>query len=400
MSFNFIHTSDWHLGKKLFKESRLPEQESFLSWLLVHLKNSKTKTLCISGDLFDTPHPSSEAQTLYYQFLKEAVDNTDLEIFIISGNHDSGRFLEAPLPFLKEKSINVVGSLDSNKKTYSFHREGATYHLFPYFRSHELFNYARNHFPELLDGLTVEDTDSALLIDKLIDSIFEFKEGNQNILLAHHLFGNGELSGSELGLSLSGLDSIPLSLLKERFDYVALGHLHNHQYLSRTEPVICYSGSPIPFRFSERKIKKLNQISFSDNGLEVSEVNIPEFRKLYELKLNETNYKENLLELIKNHSHEELESFLEVQISSDRPLKGIADEIREMLSESSIKLLSLQTRLVGKQDVSEEKRENRDSSPEILFENFYLQKYSGEKELPRDLKNLFNDLLIEARSEI
>lgn len=399
MSYKIIHTSDWHLGKKLFKESRLPEQESFLSWLVVHIKKSNASALCISGDIFDTPHPSSQAQALYYQFLKEVVDVCNIEVFIISGNHDSGKFLEAPIPFLAEKSIHIVGSLETQKKKYSYHRDGVSYHLFPYFRSHELFNYARANFPEHLEGLDINSNDSARLIESMIDDIFEFKKDNKNILLAHHLFGNGELSGSELGLSLSGLDSIPLALIKQKFDYVALGHLHNHQYLSKEEPVICYCGSPIAFRFSERKNKKINEVELVDNKLKVSEVAIPQFRQLYELKLNETNYKENLLELIKNHTEDGLESFLEVQISSNRPLRGVADEVRDLLADSPIKLLSLQTRLIGDQEELTSALKSRDSSPEDLFKDFYLSKYSGEEEVPKDLKNLFNELLDEARAD-
>ncbi len=399
MSINFIHTSDWHLGKKLFKESRLPEQEAFLSWLLVQIKKSNPKALLISGDIFDTPHPSSKAQALYYQFLKEAVDNSNIEIFIISGNHDSGRFLEAPIPFLKDRSIHIIGSLEVEKKTYSYHREGVSYHLFPYFRSHELYNYAREYFPEHLEGLNTNSSDTGLLLDKLIDHIFEIKEGNKNVLLAHHLFGNGELSGSELGLSLSGLDSIPLSLIKEKFDYVALGHLHNHQYLSKVDPIICYSGSPIAFRFSERKNKKINSVTLNSD-IKVKEIAVPEFRKLYELKLNERNYKENLLELVKNQQDSfELESFLEVQISSDKPLRGISDEIRDLLQDSPIKLLSMQTRLIKGNELNEIKSRKKESTAEELFKDFYLQKYEGEKSVPKDLTGLFNELLSEARSE-
>lgn len=396
MSHRFFHTSDWHLGKKLFKESRLPEQEAFLTWLLVQIKKEKPNTLCISGDIFDTPHPSSEAQALYYGFLKEAVSENNLEIFIISGNHDSGRFLEAPIPFLKDQSIHIVGSLEASDRTYSYHREGVTYHLFPYFRSHELFNYAKETFPEEFEDKE-QNTDTEELLDKLIHSLFDFKEENQNILMAHHLFGNGELAGSELGLSLSGLESIPLDLLKNRFDYVALGHLHNHQYLSKQDPVICYSGSPIPFRFSERKNKKINSILLQKEGLEVEELPIPTFRQLYELKLSIDDFRENLLELVKNHSESKLESFLEVQIKSNKPLKGVSDQIRSLIEESPIKLLSLQTKITSDKTETKRSTDSKELSAEELFEQFYLHKYEGESKLPIELKNLFNDLLIEAR---
>lgn len=403
MPYRFIHTSDWHLGKKLFRESRIPEQEEFLTWLIAYLKKNDVNSLCISGDIFDTPHPSARAQTLYYEFLNEIVKDGQLEVFIISGNHDSGRFLEAPLPFLKEKNIHVVGLLEADLqgKTYSFHRDGISFHLLPYFRSHELFNFTRENSPVLLDEIGAQDIDTYKLIESLIKNIFNFKKGNKNVLLAHHLFGNGELSGSELGLSLSGLDTIPLALVKESFDYVALGHLHNQQFLSKANPVITYSGGPIAFKFSEHKNKKINQVDLISGELEVTSVDILAPRSLYELKLTHQNYREKILELIKNDSPSKLDSFLEVQISSDKPLRGVADEIRELLTDSPIKLLSLQTRLITNgQDLSQEQQSViRDSTPEQLFEDFYLHKFSGEKAVPKELTALFNELLLESRAD-
>ena len=70
MPLKILHTSDWHLGKKLFKISRLEEQELFLGWLHELIAREKVDVLLIAGDIFDTPNPPSQALKLYFDFLR------------------------------------------------------------------------------------------------------------------------------------------------------------------------------------------------------------------------------------------------------------------------------------------------------------------------------------------
>lgn len=54
------------------------------------MKAHKVDVLLIAGDVFDTPNPSAESQRQFYAFLKEVtVENSELQIIIIAGNHDS-----------------------------------------------------------------------------------------------------------------------------------------------------------------------------------------------------------------------------------------------------------------------------------------------------------------------
>lgn len=84
----------------------------------------------------------------------------------------------------------------------------------------------------------------------------------------------GASYGSEKGMAIANDVTIPLSLLQDkRLDYVALGHIHKHQVLSKPgdSPLIVYSGSPQRIDFGEEKeekgiclvdIPKPNQASF------------------------------------------------------------------------------------------------------------------------------------------
>ena len=48
-----LHTSDWHLGKRLFDKERYDVFENFLTWLLSTIRKERVDTLIVAGDIFD-----------------------------------------------------------------------------------------------------------------------------------------------------------------------------------------------------------------------------------------------------------------------------------------------------------------------------------------------------------
>ena len=114
MGHKILHTSDWHLGKKLFKRSRIEEQRLFLNWLFETVKSQEIDFLVIAGDIFDTPTPPNEALELYFDFLEIVSKETEAHIIIISGNHDSANFIQAPSKILAKHNIHIKTKLDTN----------------------------------------------------------------------------------------------------------------------------------------------------------------------------------------------------------------------------------------------------------------------------------------------
>jgi DNA repair protein SbcD/Mre11 len=56
-----LHTSDWHIGKRL-KGKELKEDHSlFFDWLLTTIEDKQVGVLIVAGDIFDVAHPSNEA---------------------------------------------------------------------------------------------------------------------------------------------------------------------------------------------------------------------------------------------------------------------------------------------------------------------------------------------------
>ena len=59
-----LHTSDWHLGRKLKNRERHEEFIKFLTWLEDTIKSENIETLLIAGDIFDSTTPGIKAQDI------------------------------------------------------------------------------------------------------------------------------------------------------------------------------------------------------------------------------------------------------------------------------------------------------------------------------------------------
>ena len=105
-----LHTSDWHLGRRLYGRMRYEEFEAFLSWLQETISAQKVDVLIVAGDIFDTMTPSNRAQALYYEFLGKVSKLCCEHIVIVAGNHDSPTFLDAPSKVLKFLNVHVIGT--------------------------------------------------------------------------------------------------------------------------------------------------------------------------------------------------------------------------------------------------------------------------------------------------
>jgi exonuclease SbcD len=352
-----LHTSDWHLGKKLYKKDRTPEHEAFLNWLSDSLKTQKIDVLVIAGDILDTPIPTTDSLSLLFRFLKELeVHKENLKkVFILAGNHDSAKLLESPRPFLDDDFIKVVGtlnapenldeeSLETWRQQYSvtLEGEGKNYNfcMLPFFRTREILAMP------WVDSIK-EETPEIEQDDLILASLTEWnkailKKEHQNILISHHVFGSFMASGSEQGVALSGIDSLPLSLY-EGFDLLLLGHIHKKQILRKSPPAL-YCGSPIPLRFSESNEKYVYILEQNRETEEwdLTEQLIPCARPLVRVESNYENYKEDIKKALEKYPLKEnpLNAFLELTLKMESPTSGLLDEIREYLSDQPVELIN------------------------------------------------------------
>ena len=64
LKIRILHTSDWHLGKKLHDFDRSLEYERFRENLINIIEDKKPHLMLVSGDVFDTINPPLDAETM------------------------------------------------------------------------------------------------------------------------------------------------------------------------------------------------------------------------------------------------------------------------------------------------------------------------------------------------
>lgn len=372
-----LHTSDWHLGKRLFKLDRRQEHELFLDWLIQTIQTEKIDVLIMSGDIFDTPTPPHHCLELFYDFLHKLWANTKVQSYFIAGNHDSGQLIDAPRALLKNHRTKVWGKLSINPEdhwhTIQVEQESLELCAIPFFRSHELLNNQSDVLPALKYYL-------------------DFKTAGNKLLMLHHLAGFFEAGGSEQVINLTGIESIPTECF-DNFNYVALGHIHKPQ---RIKDHIYYSGSPLAMRFSEKDQKSVIIIDTRED-FNITKKEIPQFRKVKSIKANEENLIEKLNQLEENQG---LLGVVEVEITLSSPRMGLVDKIKDILQKKNYELLSFQPVFINDETPKKDKNKIFELSTNDLFKEFYLTKYSQEKEVPPDIISDFNQLLAQAQNAI
>ena len=84
----FLHLADLHIGRKLKGFSLIADQKYILNEITEIAKSEKVNGIIISGDIYDTSIPSTEAINLFDKFISD-INNEGLSCYIVSGNHDN-----------------------------------------------------------------------------------------------------------------------------------------------------------------------------------------------------------------------------------------------------------------------------------------------------------------------
>ena len=241
-----LHTSDLHIGKYIGTYDLKEDTEYVLNQVVDTAIRERVEVVLISGDVFDRPNPSEEAIKMYVSFLKELLDK-NIKVIAISGNHDSGIRLSAYKEILG-KGYFVEGEFNSPMRKVSLNDEygPVNFYMLPFFTPFIVKSNLK-----LEKGLENYD----LAMDEIIKRE-NIDTSQRNIILAHQFVAGFKFGGSEEDFSYSNGDEKNvagvgiISLDKfQNFDYVALGHIHKPQKISRE--TIRYSGSLLKYKTFE-----------------------------------------------------------------------------------------------------------------------------------------------------
>lgn len=241
-----LHTSDLHIGKYIGTYDLKEDTEYVLNQVVDTAIRERVEVVLISGDVFDRPNPSEEAIKMYVSFLKQLLDK-NIKVIAISGNHDSGIRLSAYKEILG-KGYFVEGEFNSPMRKVSLNDKygPVNFYMLPFFTPFIVKSNLK-----LEKGLENYD----LAMDEIIKRE-NIDTSQRNIILAHQFVAGFKFGGSEEDFSYSNGDEKNvagvgiISLDKfQNFDYVALGHIHKPQKISRE--TIRYSGSLLKYKTSE-----------------------------------------------------------------------------------------------------------------------------------------------------
>ena len=349
-----LHTSDWHLGKKLQGKSRISEQKEILKEIIDIAKNEKVDLALIAGDIFDTSVPSAEAEQLFYESVT-ALSKVCLPV-IIAGNHDDEERLLAPDLIALTAGIVLAGSKQI-KTTVSYDNGLSVQTGDGFFRvkkGEEMLNIGFLSYPsagKLLDRAGEESFTDFVKAER-DKACASFTENGINIFLSH-LF----VTGSENELSdereLGGSKLLPKSLLvDERCHYTALGHIHKPLCVSKSHNIY-YSGSIASYSFDERGDKSV--IIF--DGKEVKTVPLTKGKKLIKIVASSEEEISREMEKCEN-------AYALVVYKSNQPLShSFVSELRKKECYCGIEVVKTETQ--------KKENERKGKSDRELFEMFY-----------------------------
>jgi len=238
-----LHTSDWHLGRSFGQVSLAADQAAFVEWLLDVVRAERIDLVVIAGDLYDRAIPPVESVALLRHALTSLAAH-GTKVVAIAGNHDSPDRVAAADGLTDAAGVIVRGGYGNAGTTATLRFDDGPLDVVavPY-----------------LDPLLAPDPDRG---DRrpthqsvLRDALARHRRGApRSLAVAHAFVAGGTESDSERALTVGSSPRVATTTF-EGFSYVALGHLHQPQVVGH--PARRYSGSPLPYSFSERHAKQV-----------------------------------------------------------------------------------------------------------------------------------------------
>lgn len=249
-----LHTSDWHLGRNFHGASLLQEQEAALARIVELARDRDVEVVIIAGDLYDRAIPPAEAVKLFTDTLAQLSRN-GATVVAIAGNHDSHVRVSVYDPLLSSFGVTIRGDVGrAHEPVLVTPKQGgspvAVYplpYLDPAVNGPELVNPPEGGADLVPTRLRHEEV-TRLALDRIRRDL-EGRPNHRSVLVAHTFAAGGETSESERELTIGNVDRVSVEAFSG-FDYVALGHLHGSQELDG--PRVAYSGTPLPYSFSEQ----------------------------------------------------------------------------------------------------------------------------------------------------
>ena len=382
-----LHTSDWHIGKRLMGRQRLDEQAQVLDEIVGVCDSEKVELVLIAGDIFDTYTPCAEAEELFFAKIKKIATNR--AVLIISGNHDDGVRLSAVSPLSEEQGVYLIGnarlpvSIKQTDRAVRPTQSGKGYTVFENAQGEKVY-IATLPYPN--EARFKEEKSTLQYAERIRFWIDESVSGNTDnlpsILLAHIFVAGGKVSESEREIDLGGLRAVGADDLP-KVQYIALGHLHKKQHIGKGH--CYYSGSPLQYSFDESADKSVKVFNLTLDGVQdLKDIPLQSGKKLIRLQADSA---QGANALLKNYPN----CWVELRLILNAPLTS---SDATMLAQNE-NLVSLLTEVTSEQTMEFQSRKGLSDSE--LFDAFYKNAYGAQPKA--EVKRIFLTTLNELQND-
>ncbi|MCL6579525.1 MAG: DNA repair exonuclease [Candidatus Bathyarchaeota archaeon] len=269
-----VHLADTHLG---YKQYNLEEREKDIYDVLEEIGDKileeHADIVIHSGDLFDSPRPTTQAYYAFKKFLKRL--DGKVEFFAVLGDHDKPKARGMPPHKLFDDQIQTLGvaGVSEHQQISVDGKKALIVGI-----SHLSRTYRPILIEELkkLENLKTQVDCRVLALHEAIDKFFPFEEACE----------------------------ISLTELPKNFRYYAMGHLHSRIRASYGQGELTYPGSTEIIRSDEiGSWKKLGKgffiVDIENEKVNVAEVNLERIRPQIEVKLSYAHLRDELEEFVK-----------------------------------------------------------------------------------------------------
>jgi exonuclease SbcD len=236
-------------------------QQVFVDWLIELVAAEQVELVVIAGDVYDRAVPPAESVRLFDRALVGL--SALCPVFITPGNHDSAVRLGFGSGLMSANGVHIrseVSEISVPLELVGHDGVELAVYGIPYLQPEVVFT-----------ELEAERTHTGVLTSAMsqIKADLVNRREVRSLVVSHAFITGGSASESERSLEIGGIGDAPSSIFIG-VDYVAMGHLHGSQVISTPQDsptVVKYSGSPLPYSFSEEKHNKsVTLINMSGSG--------------------------------------------------------------------------------------------------------------------------------------
>ena len=375
----FFHLSDLHIGLKLMNRDLREEQMDILRQVTDLAREEQPDAVVIAGDIYDKAVLAAEAVEVFDSFiteLKRAVP--EVEMMLISGNHDSGLRLNCFREILDEQKVHMIGLPPRREEEYiekvTLQDEfgPVNFYLLPFVK------------PSMVKQIVgVDENGNNLSYDATLHKLIAREEVNtaeRNVLVSHQFYlpvgenaESVERMDSEIR-TVGNIDAVASDVL-EAFDYAALGHIHKPMKVG--SELYRYCGTPLACSVSEAGQQKgviMVEIGEKDSKTSVKITVLP-LKPLREVRIIKGSLEEVLVQAC--------EDFVTV-ILTDRVDLDIMD-MQDRIRMAFPYLLEIRREVLRKADYSEQLMAEKEQDPFELCCSFLKDLDDEEKTILRDV---------------